>query len=283
VDVVDHLIVPVDGSEASWHAVEIAVALARRSNSRVDVVEVVFEPREVDPARLRLEGGIARLAMTDVPIEPVVSLATEGVAAAVAELVEANPGAVLTMASHGRGRSAALLGSIAEDLLGRVFGPILVVGPRAVVSDFSGPTIATVDGSELAEAALPLASAWAIELGSTVWVIEVAEPDGQLPADVGGTGYVSRLAANVGRTSAREVQFEVLRGRHPDQAVADFARSIDASLVVASTHGRTGMSRLVVGSTAAGFVRHVSCPVLLVRPPHFTDVGGSAGASAASR
>jgi hypothetical protein len=43
------------------------------------------------------------------------------------------------------------------------------------------------------------------------------------------------------------------------------------------------MSRLVVGSTAAGFVRHVSCPVLLVRPPHFTDVGGSAGASAASR
>lgn len=268
---VDHLIVPVDGSDASWHAAEVAVALARRSNARVDVVEVVFEPRQTDDAGQRLRDGIARLGAFDVQVEPVVSLATAGVAAAVAELVETQPEAVLTMASHGRGRSAAILGSTAEDLLGRVFGPIVVVGPNATVSDFSGPTLATVDGSELSEAALPLAAAWSIELRSTLWVIEVAEPAEQVPADVGDGGYVSRHATELGRASSRSVQFEVLRGRHPDHAVADFARSLDACLVVASTHGRTGMKRLVVGSVAAGFVRHAPCPVLLVRPPQMAE------------
>lgn len=279
---VQHMIVPVDGSEASWHAAEVAVALARRSDGRVDVVEIVFEPREVDPAKLRLEGGIVKLGATDVAIEPVVSLASEGVAAAIGDLVESQPEAVLVMASHGRGRSAALLGSIAEELLRRVFGPIVVVGPHATVSDFSGPIIATVDGSSVSEGALPLASAWSIDLRSTVWVIEVAEPDVQVPADVGGGGYVSRLARELTKSTGHQMQFEVLRHHHPDQAVAEFAESNEAALIVATTHGRTGMARLVMGSVAAGFVRHAKCPVLLIRPPHFADATDSDEENAAA-
>jgi nucleotide-binding universal stress UspA family protein len=52
--------------------------------------------------------------------------------------------------------------------------------------------------------------------------------------------------------------------------IADFAESLHASLIVASTHGRSGMARMVTGSTAAAIVRHARCPVLLVRPPHLT-------------
>ena len=36
---VEHLIVPVDGSEESWSAFEIALALARSSNARIDIVQ----------------------------------------------------------------------------------------------------------------------------------------------------------------------------------------------------------------------------------------------------
>lgn len=275
-----HMIVPVDGSEHSWQAADVAVALARCCNGRVDVVEVVFEPREIDAAKLRLDGGIGRLGASDVAIQPVVTLASEGVAAAVADLVESQPDAVLTMASHGRGRSAALLGSIAEDLLQRVFGPIVIVGPKATTSAFDGPIVVTVDGSELSEAALPLAAAWGIELGATPWVVGVVEVDTPVPADIGEAGYPLRLATRLAKDSSHPAQHEVLHSRHADHAIADFAESIDASLIVASTHGRTGFSRFVVGSTAAGIVRHARCPVLLLRPPHLTPVADTSGSSA---
>jgi nucleotide-binding universal stress UspA family protein len=275
-----HMIVPIDGSAHSWQAAETAVSLARRCNGRVDVVEVVFETREIDAARLRLDGGIGRLGASDIAIQPIVSLAADGVASAIADLVEGEPDSVLTMASHGRGRSAALLGSIAEELLQRVFGPIVLVGPRATVSEFDGPIVVTVDGSELSEAALPLAAAWGIELGATPWVVGVVEPAAGVPDDVGESAYPSRLARELARNSAHRVEHEILHGRHVDHTVADFAASIDASLIVASTHGRTGLERFVVGSTATGFVRHARCPVLLVRPPHLASVPDAAESTA---
>ena len=37
---VQHLIVPVDGSDASWRAVDVAVALARTADATIDVIEV---------------------------------------------------------------------------------------------------------------------------------------------------------------------------------------------------------------------------------------------------
>jgi nucleotide-binding universal stress UspA family protein len=68
--------------------------------------------------------------------------------------------------------------------------------------------------------------------------------------------------------TGRPVEFETLHSRHPANAIAEFAESINASLIVASTHGRTGLARLAHGSVAAALVRHARCPVVLMRPPH---------------
>jgi nucleotide-binding universal stress UspA family protein len=41
-------------------------------------------------------------------------------------------------------------------------------------------------------------------------------------------------------------------------------RSVD--LIVVSSHGRTGLGRILFGSTAEAIVRHAPCPVLVVKP-----------------
>src|SRR5262249_44246529 len=46
------------------------------------------------------------------------------------------------------------------------------------------------------------------------------------------------------------------------------AEEIRADLIVMGTHGRTGLSRLLMGSVAEQVVRKAPCPVLTVRPPH---------------
>jgi nucleotide-binding universal stress UspA family protein len=52
----------------------------------------------------------------------------------------------------------------------------------------------------------------------------------------------------------------------PSEEIARLAGEIDADLVVLGTHGRRGLTRLLLGSVAEGVVRLAPCPVLVVRP-----------------
>jgi nucleotide-binding universal stress UspA family protein len=45
------------------------------------------------------------------------------------------------------------------------------------------------------------------------------------------------------------------------------AKERKVDLIVVSSHGRTGLGRILFGSTAEAVVRHASCPVLVVKPP----------------
>ena len=249
-----------------------AGALALRLDARVHVVEIVFSPEDTASAEIRVD---ERLKDIDPEVECVreVRLAQGTVADALEQLVEAYPGSTVVMASHGRGRSAALVGSVAEDVLQRLFGPVLLVGPHIESSDFTGPVVVSVDGSDDSESVLPLAAAWAIELGVEPWVIHVMEPNtaSTLGHGVTDSVYPARLAHELSALSGHRVEFEELHDRHPAEAVPRFARQLKASMIVAASHGHSGLARLKLGSVTAGFVRHATCPVLVVRPPHIAE------------
>lgn len=262
------LIVPVDGSSAAAKAVDVALALAPKSGADVHLVEVVFSPDDVIAAQIRLDDRIKALSDTDVAVTSEVLMSSDSVASAVEELVVSEDGSIVVMASHGRGRSAALVGSVAEDLLQRVFGPIMLVGPSVATHDFTGPVVVSVDGSDESEAALPLAAAWAIELGVEPWIVNAIDPDTLVPeSSVIDAGYPARLADELKDVTHHTVEFEELHDAKPGHAVPAFAESIQASLIVASSHGRTGLRRMTLGSVTAEFVRRSYCPVLVVRLP----------------
>lgn len=50
------------------------------------------------------------------------------------------------------------------------------------------------------------------------------------------------------------------------EAIIERARADDIEMVAMTTHGRSGISRLLFGSVAEQVVRHVSVPVLVLRP-----------------
>ena len=69
---------------------------------------------------------------------------------------------------------------------------------------------------------------------------------------------------------------EVLHGLDVEEVIAhgDAAAEIvrvanerEVDLIVISSHGRTGLGRIIFGSTAEAIVRHARCPVLVVKPP----------------
>ena len=62
---------------------------------------------------------------------------------------------------------------------------------------------------------------------------------------------------------------------HGDAAseIVSVARERGVDLIVISSHGRTGLGRMLFGSTAESVVRHAPCPVLVVKPPQERDEG----------
>ncbi len=267
-----HFIVPVDGSTESWRVVDVALELARQCTGRVEIVEVVFDPEEREQAERRLAAGVRERVAADVDVTTTVELSAGDVAETVCTMVANRPLATVVMASRGQGRSAALLGSVAEDLLRHVDGPVVIVGPQAGVSDFSGPIVLTVDGSDTSEAAIPIAAAWSLQLGVSARVVQVVRPGDEQASSDDESAYLSTLAGRFTTLSGRSAEAELLSDPDVESAVAEFAASIGASLIVTSTHGRSGTSRFVLGSIASGFVRRAPCPVLAIRPKHLDAV-----------
>jgi nucleotide-binding universal stress UspA family protein len=56
--------------------------------------------------------------------------------------------------------------------------------------------------------------------------------------------------------------------------IVQVAKERDVDLIVISSHGRTGLGRILFGSTAEAVVRHAPCPVLVVKPEPGEGVAG---------
>jgi nucleotide-binding universal stress UspA family protein len=138
------------------------------------------------------------------------------------------------------------------------------------------------DFSGCANFALPYAAAIARAAKATVICINVVEPI--VPA-VGYSGLAEpmpvadiseQLEDSAERELPRLVDCEELHGLNVEEVIAhgDAAAEIvrvagerRVDLIVISSHGRTGLGRMIFGSTAEAVVRHANCPVLVVKPP----------------
>ena len=69
------------------------------------------------------------------------------------------------------------------------------------------------------------------------------------------------------REGLNDVETEVIRGV-PYEEILKFARENAIDLIIMGTHGRSGLDRVIFGSTAEKVVRYSDCPVLTVRTPN---------------
>jgi nucleotide-binding universal stress UspA family protein len=83
-------------------------------------------------------------------------------------------------------------------------------------------------------------------------------------------GYAAQLKAELEAEAdpLRQAGYRVttaVRFGEPAQQIADYVNDEAIGLVAMTTHGRTGLGRLVLGSVAESVLRHVNVPVLMVR------------------
>lgn len=138
-----------------------------------------------------------------------------------------------------------------------------------------------LDGSALAERALPHAAEIARCMQSTVWLLRITLRQDYVTSPAGGgalypeevlerdredaTTYLKSVEARLSHDySNLIVATEALAGSAAE-AIIDYARERGMDVIVMSSHGRSGLSRWVYGSVADKVLRGAHCPTLIVR------------------
>jgi nucleotide-binding universal stress UspA family protein len=131
-----------------------------------------------------------------------------------------------------------------------------------------------LDGSGLAEQSLGQAAAIARATGAAIDLVTVHQPPakdgyGAVPGDDRSWSdehrYLETVASELATGGSIRVSHAMLSG-DPEEMIARRAADIEADLIVITSHGRTGFSRMWFGSVADGLVRRGPAPVLILRP-----------------
>ncbi len=257
------IVVPYDRSDRSWTAVQYAKLLADHWGATVEVLHVEEFADGVTMADI---SHAAERAGWLYGVEAaLVAPEAGGVGETIVKHVAEQADPLVVMSTHGRGRSAALLGSVAEVVIRQMSGPVLLVGPAADPSAFTiqGPLIACVDGSTDSETVLPTVGTWAESLKVDPWVVLVTGTGHDTERDMLASGYTTRVAKRLRADGAAfEPQFEVLHDENPGAAAVEFAVRMGASMLGTATHARTGLARIRSGSVAMEIVHDSPVPVL---------------------
>ncbi len=132
--------------------------------------------------------------------------------------------------------------------------------------------LAPIDLSEPSKSALKTAVALAQKCGAKLTLLSIAQlPDCcsfDAPPDADEIMYLARRSLDeIARTFPPEIICEkVVRFGTPIDQIVREAKNEPADLIVISTHGYSGLKRVLLGGTAERVVRHAPCPVLVVRP-----------------
>lgn len=300
---IQNILVPVDFSELSIQAIATAQRLARRSNATVHLVHVheyyypvgFMSPGAAVPMSMvtfrddavqRAGQDLRTLAIKN-EISPVHCYVTEQLPifneiCNVAKTIKAD---LIVMPTHGRkGLKHLAIGSTAERVVQHSPCPVFVVksqsAKKAEASRGIDTILVPVDFSPCSFEGLNYAIRFADKFAAKILIFNTVYLGYAYTADGFAMYNLSALQDQALKDAEREmaefvhralfgsVKFETaVQLGLPVDDICAFAEQKKVDLIITSTHGRTGFSHVMIGSTAEQVVRRATRPILVV-PSH---------------
>ena len=301
------MLVALDGSPLAETILPFVEGLAAKAGARVTLLHVTPLPKETPALNdhpsldqmVQRAGALAeeylrehQRRLSAAGVEASVIVVAGRPAEAIVRYAAANDEIeVLALATHGRsGIGRWAYGSVADEVLHTTPKPLLLIRPDgwAAVPRAVQQIVVPLDGSPEAEIAFQVAEPLAAQCGLPLILLRFVEP--LLPAfvpEMGAAAYLD-LQAIIDGTIAESRRYideatATLRARtviasgevsvaHPADGIATYARQHPGSLVVLTTHGRSGWQRLVLGSVARRVIQTVHGAILICPPPRETTL-----------
>jgi nucleotide-binding universal stress UspA family protein len=304
------VLVPLDGSQEAEAALAYAATLALAEEAAMHLLAVVdtasegnlvprgvraeWQQTEWERAQRYLEGKVSLLRGQG--CEAVAEVASGKVAGEILRAADADNASMIVMATHGRsGLERSMMGSVADKVMRTSRRPTLLIRPPTGASPASPAVLKRIavplDGSDLAEQALGPAGDLAASLNAELLLVRVEQWLFVSATRWGGeVGYMPNLeeadqeiAANARAylvdaqrrlPAATRSEAFVLRG-FAALELDVFFKQERVDLLVMTTHGRSGLARMALGSTADRLV-HEGLPILLVPAMETADLDAPA-------
>lgn len=291
------ILVATDLSEAADDALRQAHEWAVAAGASLEVCHIVANPMRSNPLfpqrgagqagemeslmlRAQTEVGVRVATITGREASAVTLVVDDGVPyARVVQLAEERHVDVLVVGSHGyTGLRQALLGSVADKIVRYAHCAVLVARPP---KHKTGAVVAASDFSDPAFPALEAGAQEAKRRGGKLTMMHCLEGETAIVDPMGGimgvgvatrapevTAQLKKMARDklheAFTTFGAQGESLVVEG-NAARAIVHAAESHEAELVCIGTHGRTGLKRLLLGSTAELVVKAAPCSVLVVR------------------
>lgn len=128
------------------------------------------------------------------------------------------------------------------------------------------------DFSKYGQIALEYATTLARDRGAMLLIVHVGEPPPYFPPASHGYpcpvfGEDNKILKSVVPPDVGVGFVHIMRVGDPVDEIVRLAGEEKVEMIVMATHGRTGLSRVLMGSVAEGVVRKANCPVLTVKRP----------------
>lgn len=196
---------------------------------------------------------------------------------------EASVADLLVMSTHARsGFARVRLGSVADELVHSLSMPILLLQPADAVAPpaFDGfrRALVTLDGSPFSEQVLHQTIPLLAATGARPLLLHVLAPilgPARRTAPPDDPRIIQRrddaiayLNTQAAMLAEHGIESEVLTVVHRDaaSAILELAAADDVDLLAMATHGRGGLTRLIMGSIADQVMRQCRKPIMLYRP-----------------
>src|SRR5262245_21871176 len=302
---IQNIIVPIDFSNMSVQAIQIAKQLARRFGASIHLAHVRHlnygadfvapAPPIIPFSFMRYEQNGERTALKELQ-----NMASEcGISSAKCDVLSGAPpfdeicrlaqtvlADLVVMPTHGRtGLKHVFLGSTAERIVQHSSCPVLVTRESALQANKGSrfrikTVLVPVDFSNCSREGLEYAIGFASEFGAKVILLHatylgyVYSCEGTAIYDIPSLQKAARKTAErkmrelVRSVNFGGVKFEtVFTEGSPVLDICAFAKDHNVDLIITSTHGFTGFTHVLIGSIAEQVVRHAGCSVLVV-PSH---------------
>lgn len=288
------ILVPLDGSETAETVLPFVQEIAKNTRGEILLVTAIAAGGAWD-ATLSLqvldkeeEVALEYLKDKAAPLGPkATTRVVRGEAAeAILSAAEGEKADLIAIGTHGRsGITRWLFGSVATKILENSPVPVLFLRPKEGADKGApGPIVkkilVPIDGSPEAMSVLPTVEGFAKAVGASLVLFHAVAPIASYPgfetAAVAGIGSVldelQEQARQILARAAEEVKargIEVTTAITVGMAVDGVIRAADdleVDLIAVGTHGRGGLGRMVLGSTADGVVRRsADVPCLVIR------------------
>lgn len=285
----EKLLLSTDGSEFGEGAIREAIKLAKTCSSKllaISVVETNPEYETIAPqliekaekeARKHLEAVKEMASKEGVDCEIIARQGEDPFKYIVEEASKNQAGMIITGRRGRKGFKRLMMGSETAKIIGHATCNILVV-PRAANIEFKKIIVAT-DGSKHSEAAVQEAVNIAKRCGSNLIAVSVVPSETESPFDIVHSEMQKGMIAEKELGEAEKnikkvkdlagaegvtVKGFVYAGR-PYEAVLEIAKEEKADLIIVGSHGRTGISKLLMGSVTEKVIGLAECAVLVVK------------------